>query len=372
METHTQPEPQPQTQPQTQLLNQKAMDLQYLSQALDLARLSPPKPTNFRVGCVIVAFPLTTSSGGSGGGSNSSASEPQLQVGHQSQDGHQSQVSAQSQVIKPPSILSTGYTLELPGNTHAEQNALAKLAARHNLPESQVGECPEFLEPGVQVVLYTTLEPCAKRLSGNLPCVERILGTRRKTRTTRTTTMGSQGGGSDEDTSGGISVTATPTTPPSTATPTTPPSTATPTTHTFISGIHRVVYGAKEPDTFVQKSVATRVLEDAGIEVDYVGDLEDEILRVAMQGHVPAKEVDGGTSGNTTTPTTAANANSTSQSQNQSQNQSQSTGSTTTQHDHHHTETNIDDITPEERRRQEALPRNPKKRMMEVDIPPRA
>src|ERR1700756_81083 len=108
----------------------------FLRQALSLARISPPKPTNFRVGCVIVSYPTTSE----------------------------------------PAVLSTGYTLELEGNTHAEQNALSKLASQHNIPESRLAD---LLTPDLNATLYTTLEPCGLRLSGNIPCVERIIATRK-------------------------------------------------------------------------------------------------------------------------------------------------------------------------------------------------
>jgi pyrimidine deaminase RibD-like protein len=56
-------------------------------------------------------------------------------------------------------IISTGYSREHPGNTHAEQVCLDKLQ----------GSVPEG------AVLYTTMEPCSERLSGNKPCTNRIL-----------------------------------------------------------------------------------------------------------------------------------------------------------------------------------------------------
>ncbi|KAJ2710333.1 hypothetical protein H4R19_003798 [Coemansia spiralis] len=59
-------------------------------------------------------------------------------------------------------VVSTGYSRQLPGNTHAEQCALLALAER------QVG-----VPAGA--ALYTTMEPCSRRLSGNTPCVRRIL-----------------------------------------------------------------------------------------------------------------------------------------------------------------------------------------------------
>ncbi|KAJ2808763.1 hypothetical protein H4S07_003341 [Coemansia furcata] len=59
-------------------------------------------------------------------------------------------------------VLSTGYSRELPGNTHAEQCALMKIAARKELVPKTA-------------VMYTTMEPCSKRSAGNTPCVKRVL-----------------------------------------------------------------------------------------------------------------------------------------------------------------------------------------------------
>lgn len=237
--------------------------LTFLRQALELSKSSPPKPTNFRVGAIIVSYPLPTQT-----------------VPHPT-----------------PSVLSTGYTLELPGNTHAEQCALANLASAHDVSEA---ELHTLLSPELNVTLYTTLEPCGKRLSGNLPCVQRIINTRKPISS------------SDET--------------PSSATGTT-------TTTTSTSGIQRVIFGAKEPGTFVQDSASCRMLDEAGVPWEYVPGLEREILQVAMAGHEkqPGQQPRHGEG---------------------------STGKDGG--------TNVDDISEEERKRQEALPRNPKKRMMEV------
>ncbi|KAF4632060.1 hypothetical protein G7Y89_g6077 [Cudoniella acicularis] len=160
------------------------LHLHYLRQAFDLARKSPPKPTNYRVGALLVDS-------------------------------------------KSDTILATGYTLECEGNTHAEQSCLIKLAEKHGVPEDQLGQ---FLPEGT--VLYTTVEPCFKRLSGNIPCVERILrlGTSIKT----------------------------------------------------------VYVGVKEPGKFVGANTGRKQLEDAGIEVVLVEGLEREILEVATAGHKKA------------------------------------------------------------------------------------
>ncbi|ODV60019.1 bifunctional DRAP deaminase/tRNA pseudouridine synthase RIB2 [Ascoidea rubescens DSM 1968] len=65
-------------------------------------------------------------------------------------------------------VLATGYSRELPGNTHAEECAIKKYFA-------QVSSEQDEQKLPVGTVLYTTMEPCSHRLSGKTPCVERIL-----------------------------------------------------------------------------------------------------------------------------------------------------------------------------------------------------
>ncbi|KAK0628822.1 cytidine deaminase-like protein [Bombardia bombarda] len=156
----------------------------YMCLALSLAQKSPPKPTNYRVGAVLV----DTSSN---------------------------------------NILATGYTLELPGNTHAEQCCLIKLTEKHGVSEENL---KEVLAP--HIALYTTVEPCSERLSGNLPCVERVLR---------------------------------------------------------LAGSLQTVYvGIMEPETFVSSNTGRKSLTDAGIDVVHVKGLEEQILEVATAGHVKA------------------------------------------------------------------------------------
>ena len=155
--------------------------LAYMRYALSLAKKAPPKPTNFCVGAVLVDEAANA-------------------------------------------ILSTGYTMELTGNTHAEQCCLAK--AEHSKME-QNGP-PETRAASQKLVLYTTMEPCNKRASGNVPCTETILKT------------------------GGIKV---------------------------------VYVGVKEPEKFVGENVGRAKLEEAGIEYFHVPGLEVEILEVATAGH---------------------------------------------------------------------------------------
>lgn len=177
----------------------------YLQSALELAHKAPALPTNFRVGAIIVD------------------SEGKM--------------------------LATGFTMELPGNTHAEECALTKLQVSRDS------------KPDLTATLYTTLEPCWKRLSGRTSCVDRILASE------------------------------------------------------LTPKINKVVFGAKEPSTFVKNSESCKKMSEAGLEWEYIPDLSDQILEVAKEGHKG---------------------------------------------------TRVDDISSEERERQTQMPRNPKKRMMEV------
>ena len=156
--------------------------------ALEKARLSPPASTKVCVGAVLVDADRNT-------------------------------------------VLSTGYSLELPrdslgdpGSTHAEQCCFIKIAQQHNLPEERIGEVlPK------NTVLYTTMEPCNKRLSGNRTCVERILR---------------------------------------------------------LKDAVKVVYvGIREPEVFVGENVGMKRLRDAGVLVEIVEGMQDQILKVSTAGH---------------------------------------------------------------------------------------
>ncbi|KAL4910462.1 hypothetical protein BDW74DRAFT_145141 [Aspergillus multicolor] len=216
--------------------------LQYLHKCLALAEQAPSLPTNFRVGALLVSR----------------------------KDGDI--MTAQDET------LATGYTMELPGNTHAEQCLLSKYASEHSVPDERVSEVlPDT--PDRKLVLYVTMEPCGKRLSGNLPCVQRVIQTRQNGR----------------------------------------------------RGIEKVYFGVKEPTTFVGESEGCRMLTEAGIEWRVVQGLEKEILTVATAGHENSEaEVKEALS---------------------------------------KVETNLDDISDDEARRQDLLKRNPKKRVMEGIVP---
>ena len=176
----------------------------YMAYALSLARLSPPKPTNFCVGCVIINH-------------------------------------------FTGAILSTGYTLELEGNTHAEQCAIAKLLLDAGMPVTRGGEWEPsyesdlvrgFVEEGVVISVYTTMEPCAKRGSGNRSCVKRLLGLREVLR--------------------------------------------------------KVYVGVREPEIFVGENKGRARLEREGVRVVEVKGLEEEILEVARAGHVKEEGTEEG------------------------------------------------------------------------------
>lgn len=128
-------------------------------------------------------------------------------------------------------ILSTGYTLECPGNTHAEQSCFIKLSRTQNIPEERLADVlPEC------TILYATMKPCVKRLSGNLSCLEII------------SKLGEGG-----------------------------------------RGIRKEVVGVKEPEKFVDENEGKK-LKDAGIEVLSVKGLEEVILKVATAGRVPLSD----------------------------------------------------------------------------------
>ncbi|KAJ2898015.1 Bifunctional protein RIB2 [Zalerion maritima] len=170
----------------TQSGDEQQQHLRCLSLALSEARKSPPKPTNYCVGAVLVDPSLPSS---------------------------------------PSQVIATGYTLELPGNTHAEQCCLLKLCSQYSCAEEDL---PFHLPDSL--VLYTTMEPCSHRLSGNLPCAERIAKIGREK-------------------------------------------------------IKTVVVGVAEPETFVKENTGRKRLMDVGIEFVHVEGLAREIIEVATVGH---------------------------------------------------------------------------------------
>ncbi|KAG5728035.1 Bifunctional protein RIB2 [Termitomyces sp. T112] len=168
-----------------------AEHLHFLRLALLEAEKCIPTPTAFCVGCLLVArWPDDSSS---------------------------------------PVILATGHSRELPGNTHAEANALAKVQKLSVDELSALFPSPlsiDLVSVLAYVDVYTTLEPCSVRTSGLAPCVDALIKAK----------------------------------------------------------VKRCFIGVGEPDDFVDCEGA-RKLEDAGIEVVWIEGLEEECLRAARRGH---------------------------------------------------------------------------------------
>ena len=129
-----------------------------------------------------------------------------------------------------PVTLATGYSRELPGNTHAEANALIKalsvsephLAALFPL----ASPTPSISDLLRHTDVYTTLEPCSVRTSSLPPCADALIK----------------------------------------------------------AGIKRCIIGVGEPDDFV-KCEGAQKLKDAGIDVIWLSGLEKQCLDAARRGH---------------------------------------------------------------------------------------
>ena len=129
-------------------------------------------------------------------------------------------------------MLSTGCLLEYPrnykgdpGTMHAEQCCFIRIADEHNLPEERISEVLP-----ANTVLYTIMEPCNERLSGNMTSATRTLRLK--------------------------------------------------------SAIKTVYVGIKEPWTFIAHNGGQKRLEANGVEVVFpVGHWRDRITKVSMTGH---------------------------------------------------------------------------------------
>ena len=187
--------------------------VRWLRQALCCARNAEAKLTNFRVGCVIV--------------------DPEADE-----------------------LVVDGFTGAEEGNTHAEQSCLIRMAKKmstdemRSLPAGNDDRPKGFITR--ELDLYTTMEPCWHRLSGNVSCADLIAA------------LG-----------------------PATVPSTNESSTSSGSRKSFI--IRRVFYGVPEPDTFVGENVGrgTKKLKQAGVECVLVRatGLEKEILEIAKTGH---------------------------------------------------------------------------------------
>lgn len=140
-------------------------------------------------------------------------------------------------------ILADGYSREIPGNTHAEANALtnfrakyADLIARQVPPSSDsttsttpsegaVGALPPIEEVLREVDCYATMEPCSYRTSGGPSCALELVRAQ----------------------------------------------------------VKRVYLGVEEPPDFVQCE-GVGILKEGGVEVCRVAGLEEDCLRMARRG----------------------------------------------------------------------------------------
>ena len=165
---------------------------QYLLEALSEAEKCIPTPTAFCVGCVLVAR------------------YPEQQ----------------------PVVLARGYSRELPGNTHAEANALEKARSlsparlSELFPTSADSDKPNIDDVLTHTDVYTTLEPCSVRTSRLAHCAGALVAAK----------------------------------------------------------VSRCFIGAGEPDDFVQCEGA-QILRAAGCQVVWLKGLEKECLAAARRGH---------------------------------------------------------------------------------------
>lgn len=119
-------------------------------------------------------------------------------------------------IVHNNEVLSVGYSRELEGNTHAEQNALQKIKDKGiSIPKG--------------TDLYTTMEPCSERLSGNLPCVDRIIEHK--------------------------------------------------------DNIETVFIGCAEPQTFIQDNTSVKKLLDSGINYVILPGFKKRAEQIAFKGH---------------------------------------------------------------------------------------
>jgi pyrimidine deaminase RibD-like protein len=107
-------------------------------------------------------------------------------------------------LVKDNRIISTGFSREIEGNTHAEQVCLLKLSNPLTAKNSTI---------------YTTMEPCGLRLSGNVSCSSLIIS----------------------------------------------------------HGIKRVVYGIREPSTLVKNPIGLELLQTHNIVVEQLSDYSNTL-----------------------------------------------------------------------------------------------
>lgn len=129
-------------------------------------------------------------------------------------------------------LLADGYSRQIPGNTHAEANALVNFREKLvELDDAATAASPQGTHmPAAEDILsqascFATMEPCSLRTSGGPSCALELVRAK----------------------------------------------------------VHSVYLGVEEPPDFVQCE-GVRILEQGGVDVHRVVGLEDECLRLARRG----------------------------------------------------------------------------------------
>lgn len=152
-------------------------------------------------------------------------------------------------------ILADGYSRQIPGNTHAEANALANFRAKYaELVKTSIASSPTLSTSASTMATSasTTRSVLTAESHGTLPSVEDVLRDSDCYATMEPCSMRTSGG----------------------------PSCA---LELVRAHVKRVYLGVEEPPDFVQCE-GVRILEEGGVEVRRVGGLEEECLKAARRG----------------------------------------------------------------------------------------
>ena len=238
------------------------MHIHFMKLAIEQANLSIPVPSGYCVGAVLVQETLREANTSRHSNNDSTDDVSSQKFEEDKDEGYADRFR----------VVVTGYSRELPGNTHAEECCLLKLAAlgadtgsrddyfedneNEDIGEGEVvpvagtvatgaaagcdggcgsGRCNNSnsadnnqnsnrsdrkLKSRRKWIMYSTMEPCSTRLSGNRSCSDRLIA----------------------------------------------------------SGIRQVYVGVREPDHFVKTVVGVENMVEKGIEVIHIPGLEDECL----------------------------------------------------------------------------------------------
>lgn len=235
------------------------MHIHFMRLAIEQANLSIPVPSGYCVGAVLVQETLREANTNKHSNNDSTDDVSSQEFEEDKDEGYADRFR----------VVVTGYSRELPGNTHAEECCLLKLAALgadtgsrddyfEDDDDEDIGESAVTLVAGTAAtgaavggygsgrcsnsssadnnrnsnrsdrklksrrkwIMYSTMEPCSTRLSGNRSCSDRLIA----------------------------------------------------------SGIRQVYVGVREPDHFVKTVVGVENMVEKGIEVIHIPGLEDECL----------------------------------------------------------------------------------------------